>query len=86
MESFQVSFDYRFASTSSIRCLDRLKPYSPIEISSSLGLMGFSSWASLTNPKVGLGKTYKLIIVFIYELLKILYMKNVSMTYLFTFS
>ena len=66
MESFQVSFDYRFVSTSSIRCLDRLKPYSPIEISSSLGLMGFSSWASLTNPKVGLGKTYKLIIVFLY--------------------
>ena len=59
MEPLQVSFDYRFASSSSIRCLDRMKPYLPTEISSSLGLMGFSSWASLTNPKVGLGKTYK---------------------------
>ena len=59
MDPVHVSFDYRFASTSSIRCLERLKPYTPIEISSSLGLMGFSSWASLTNPKVGLGKKYK---------------------------
>ena len=59
MEPLRVSFDYRFSSTNSIRCLDRLKPYTPVDISASLGLMGFSSWASLTNQKIGLGKKWK---------------------------
>ena len=55
MESGSSSSDARFSSNSSrIRMMPISKPYSPCQVSLSLGILGFSSWATLVPGKISI--------------------------------
>ena len=53
MESGSISSDARLSSNSSVRMMPKYsKPYSPCQVSLSLGILGFSSWATLVPGKI----------------------------------
>ena len=55
MESGSNSSDARFSSNSSVRMMPKYsKPYSPCQVSLSLGILGFSSWATLVPGKISM--------------------------------
>ena len=54
MESGSNSSDAHFSSNSSVRMMPVSKPYSPCQVSLSLGILGFSSWATLVPGKISI--------------------------------